>query len=144
MGHEFIKDNEVYFYRQTVSNSTVALQSSVFDMTGFEGAIALSGRGTTAAESSGGLSALTGTASASGGLSQTTGIVNLTKTGIYMEQYRPGKQFLQFSFLVTGTGQVDVQEITVIRYGARAVPTTQPASTTGTIYYTPGSGTATG
>ena len=138
---EFAKTHELTCYRQSTSNSTGTLQTTVFDMTGFEGIVLLSGRATTDADSSSKLFFQTGTASDS--LSDTTGQQAISKTGIYLECVRPVKRYLQGNFKTTASG-ADVQQIWAIRYGPRVLPTTQPASTTGLIVYSPGSGTATG
>ena len=142
MGHELSKDVEITHY-PLVATTTGRQGSSVFDMTGWEGILAIAGRATTEANTSGGLTFQSGTSS--GSLSDTTGIQNLAQGTIYMELYRPDKRFVQASFLTTVTTTANSGvAMTVLRYGARALPTTQPAGTTGKIIYTPGSGTATG
>lgn len=144
MGRPFAQDFEVTYY-PLVTTTTGAQNTTVFDMNGFEGVILIGGRGTTEANTSGGLSFSVGSASASGGLSQTTGIQVLNKTSIYLDLYRPDARFVQGNFLtsVTTTG-ANGPGMVAIRYGPRALPTTQPASTTGKILYSPVTGTATG
>ncbi len=132
---------EYYNYKQATSNSTGTLQTTVFDMTGFESLVLLSGRATTDADTSSRLFFQTG--SASDALSDTTGMVNILKTGLYFEHFRPRKRFVQGNFKTTASG-ADIQQIWAIKFGARNQPTTQPASTTGLIVYSPGSGTASG
>ena len=80
---------------------------------------------------------------ASGALSDTTGDVpGLTKT-LYMEVDRPIQRFGRFVFKgATTTGAF--RSLITEAYGARVQPTTQPASTTGGYFQSPGTGTATG
>ena len=137
----FAENNEITFYRQATSNTTGTLQTTEPDMSHWEGLCLLSGRQTTDADTSSKLFVQTGTAS--GALSDTTGMVNLTKTGLYLDTVRPVKQFVQGNFKTTASGP-DEQQLIAIRYGARSLPVTQPASTTGLIVYSPGSGTASG
>ena len=132
---------EFYCYRQATSNSTGTLQTTVFDMAGFHALMLLSGRATTDADTSSRLFFQTGTSS--GALSDVTGMQNITKTGLYLEINRPLKRFIQGNFKTTASG-ADEQQIWAIRYGANQVPVTQPASTTGKVLYSPGSGTASG
>ena len=132
---------EMTCYRQATTNSTGTLQTTVFDMTGYEGLLLLSGRATTDADTSSKLFIQDGTASDA--MSDTTGMQNITKTGLYLDVVRPVKRFVQGNFKTTASG-ADVQQIWALRYGARTQPTTQPASTTGKVLYSPGSGTASG
>ena len=143
MANEFSKDHTINTYPMAVSTTTLQ-NSTVFDMTGYEGIIAIGGGGTTEANTSGGLSWSVG--SASGSLSQTTGIQNLSLKTIYLDHFRPAYQFVRANWLtsVTTTGAAISPLVTVIRYGARTKPVTQDASTTGKVVYTPGTGTATG
>ena len=140
MGRPLSQDMETYGYFQASSGSTAVLQTTVFDMTGFEGLMLIGYRNATLAETSGGLFVQTGTAS--GTLSDTTGIQNLAQTCIYLDNHRPDKRFVQGNFRATASGEQ--RTLIALRYGARSLPTTQPASTTGKVLYTPGSGTATG
>lgn len=128
-------------YKQSVTNSTGTLQTSVFDMTNWESITLLSGRATTDADTSSKLFFQTGTASNS--LSDVTGQVAISKTGLYLEMVRPKKQFVQGNFKTTASG-ADIQQVWAILSGARELPSTQPASTTGLVVYSPGSGTASG
>ena len=130
-----------YGYKQATTNSTGTLQSTVYDMTGWEGIVALAGRQTTDADTSSKLFFQTGTAS--GALSDVTGQQRIALTNIFLEMYRPQKQFVQVNFKTTASG-ADTQDLKVLLYGKKNIPTTQPASTTGKILYSPGSGTASG
>ena len=130
-----------YGYKQATTNSTATLQSTVFDMTGFESIVLLSGRQTTDADTSSKLFFQTGTASDS--LSDVTGQQRIALTNIFLEMVRPQKRFVQGNFKTTASG-IDTQFLEVLLVGAKNLPATQPASTTGTILYSPGSGTATG
>ena len=139
--HPLSQDAEIYVYRQATSNSTGTLQTTIYDMNGFEGIMMISGRATTDADTSSKLFWQVGTAS--GSLSDTTGMVNITKTGLYFDLVRPIARYVQGNFKTTVSG-ADEQQIVVLRYGARSVPVTQPASTTGLVVYGPGTGTASG
>lgn len=139
----FTQNAEITVYRQSVTNSTGTLETSSFDMTGWESITMISGRATTDADTSSKLFFKTSTASATGGMSETTGFQSISKTGLYLECVRPVKPFIQGAFKTTVSG-ADVQQIVVIRTGAKNLPATQPASTTGKVIYSPGSGTSTG
>lgn len=128
-----------YGYKQTVTNSTATLQTTVYDMTGFESITLLAGRQTTDADTSSKLFFQTGTASDS--LGDVTGQQSIALTNIYLEMVRPGKRFVQGNFKTTASG-VDTQQLIALLSGAKNLPTTQPASTTGKILYSPTSGNA--
>lgn len=130
-----------YGYKQTVTNSTGTLQTTVYDMTGFESITLLSGRQTTDADTSSKLFFQTGTASDS--LSDVTGQQSIALTNIFLEMVRPQKRFVQGNFKTTASG-VDTQFLIALLSGKKNLPATQPASTTGKILYSPGSGTASG
>jgi hypothetical protein len=83
------------------------------------------------------------TGSASDSLSDTTGNVMGTKTALYLDVYRPIKRFNRF-VLEPGSATIAAETLVTLAYGARKLPTTQPASTTGLAVYSPGSGTASG
>ena len=128
-----------YGYKQATTNSTGTLQTTVYDMTGWETIVLLAGRQTTDADTSSKLFFQTGTASDS--LSGGTGQQRIALTNIYLEMFRPLKRFVQGNFKTTASG-VDTQDLKVLLAGAKNLPATQPASTTGLILYSPGSGTA--
>ena len=137
------QNTEITLYKHAASNTTTVLQTTVFDMTGFEGIMLLAaGHTATYADTTSKLSFTVGTASDS--LSQTTGMVNIGKSALYMECIRPVGRFLQGNYLVTASGVDVINTLWAIRYGAKNAPTTQPASTTGKIMYSPGTGTASG
>ena len=139
MAYPLMQQVRFYGYKQTVTNSTGTLQSTVFDMTGFESIVLLSGRQTTDADTSSKLFFQTGTASDA--LSDVTGQQRIALTNIFLEMHRPLKRFVQGNFKTTVSG-VDTQDLKVLLWGARNLAATQPASTTGLILYSPGSGTA--
>ena len=80
---------------------------------------------------------------ASGSLSDATGDVLGAKTTLYLNVDHPPKRFGRFVFR-NGTATGAFRTLVTQVYEARKVPTTHPASTTGTAIYTPGTGTATG
>lgn len=135
------QQGQLFCYRQSTTNSTGTLQTTVYDMTGWESITLLSGRATTDADTSSKLFFQTGTASDS--LSDVTGQQAISKTGLYLEMVRPLKRFVQGNFKTTASG-ADVQQIWAILSGGKNLPSTQPASTTGKVLYSPGSGTASG
>ena len=141
----FTQNNRIH--TQTLSVTTTAVQSSpVFDMTGFESAIAVAGQSATDAQSSGGLKWSVGSASDS--LSQTTGIVTpQNASGMALELFRPRARFARADFLttVTSTGALVNPFLTVILAGNKNQPTTNStANLESKILYSPGTGTATG
>lgn len=79
---------------------------------------------------------------ASNSLSDATGDT-LGKTNLYLDVYRPTYRFGRFVFL-NGSATVAFRSLQTIVYGARVLPTTHPASSTGLAVYSPGTGTATG
>src|SRR3990167_7012643 len=113
-------------YKQATTNSTGTLQTTVYDMTGWETIVLLAGRQTTDADTSSKLFFQTGTASDS--LSDVTGQQRIALTNIYLEMFRPLKRFVQGNFKTTASG-VDTQDLKVLLAGAKNLPATQPAST---------------
>lgn len=137
------QQTEITLYSHAASNTTTVLQTTVFDMTGYEGIMLLAaGPTATLAAATNGLYFTVGTASDS--LSQTTGIVAPSKSALYMECIRPIGRFIQGNFLVSASGIDVINTLWAIRYGAKNQPTTQPASTTGEVVYSPVTGTASG
>lgn len=117
-------------------------KTRVIDMAGFESVMFLAVASATNASNR--LAFRSGTASASGGLSDATGDVEHVTTGaMYLDVFRPTKRYVQGRYSASGATSPHVG-IIGIAYGARSVPTTQPAETTGTRLYSPGSGTASG
>ena len=137
MAIEISQGMQIYGYGTTGTSG--AINSDVFDMTGFE-AITILGF-TAATNASAWLKLQMGTAS--GSLSDATGDVPATKKTLYLEVNRPTQQFMKATFKgATTTGAY--RTMMVLLHGARNRPVTQPASTTGLRVYSPGTGTATG
>lgn len=80
---------------------------------------------------------------ASGSLSDTTGNVLGTKATMYLDVQRPPHRFGRF-VVEAGSATIAFETLVTQVYGARSMPTTQPASTTGESVYSPGTGTASG
>lgn len=122
------------------SGITGNVKTAVFNLDGFESACAIAIA--SASNSSNHLAMRMGTASASAGLSDATGHVAHTTSGaLVLDVFRPVKQFVQFRYSASGATGAAVA-IAAFAYGARSVPTTQPAETVVTRLYSPGSGTA--
>lgn len=128
----------------TASGATTPLETTVLDMNGFESVIFL---GLSSVTNTGNqLAVLNGTASTTGAgnFSEVFSPVGASAvtSGIYADVYRPTKRFIQGNWEASGAS-APARALVAIRYGARSVPTTQPAGTTGVRMYSPGSGTAT-
>ena len=131
---------------QTVgtTGTSAALVTDIIDMAsngGFESVLFIGYQAASGSASNTGLKVQVGTAS--GSLSDTTGDIPGTKTTLYADVYRPVARFVRAS-LGAGSATVAYRTLTAMPYGARSLPTTHPASTTGFAVYTPGTGTATG
>lgn len=143
LSHDMARQVRINAY--SASGTTSPQESSVLDMQGFEGilAIGISTVSSTAQQ----LTFQTGTASTTGAgnFSEVVGDSSHVSTGgQFLEMYRPIKRFAQARMTASGASAPS-RGLVVIRYGARSVPTTQDASgATGEFLYSPGSGTATG
>ena len=127
------------FYSDGTTGTSADLNGEIIDLADFEGILAIAHLSATNASVH--LKIQTGTAS--GAMSDTTGEVPGTLTTLYLDQYRPGKRYAR-AVLKGATTTGSFRSLVTIPYGARSLPTTNDASTTGLITYTPGSGTATG
>ncbi len=124
------------------SGITGNVKTPVFDMNGFESIMFVAVASAT--NSSNILAFRMSTASASGGMSDATGKVQHTSTGaLVLDVRKPTKRYVQGRYSASGATSPAVGLIGLM-YGARSLPTTQPAETTVTRLYSPGSGTATG
>jgi hypothetical protein len=124
------------------SGVTGNVKTPVFDTYGFESIMFMAVASAT--NSSNRLAFRMSTASASGGMSDATGQVSHTSTGVLvLDVHRPTKRYVQGRYSASGATSPAVGLIGVM-YGARSQPTTQPAETTVTRLYSPGSGTASG
>lgn len=129
-----------FTYNATGTTGTSAdLNGQILDMNGFEGLLAIAHLSATNA--SVWLKIQTGTATDA--MSDTTGEVAGTVDTLYLDHYRPNKRFVR-AVIKGATTTGSYRTLTQIQYGARYLPTTNDASATGLIVYTPGSGTATG
>lgn len=124
------------------TGTSAALSGDIIDMAsngGFESVLFIAHQSASQADAQ--LICQTGTASDA--LSDTTGNVLGTKATLYLDVYRPNKRFVR-GILEAGSATIAFESLVTIPYGARSLPTTQPASTTGQSVYSPGSGTASG
>lgn len=127
----------------TAVSATTPLETSVLDMLNFESVLFVAQSSVTSTAQS--LRMLNGTASTTGAgnFSEVIGDTSHTTTGgSYLDVFRPTKRFVQGQF--TASGAAGPRSLVAIRYGARSQPTTQDAVVTGTLLYSPASGTATG
>ena len=83
-----------------------------------------------------------GTASASAGLETATGDVTHTLANLYLDVHKPRFRYVQGLFTAASASSPH-RAIGAIRYGARSVPTTQPAAMTGAQLYSPSTGGST-
>ena len=131
-----------YITGVAASGGTANVKTPVFDMKGFESIMFMAVASAT--NSSNRLAFRMSTASSSGGMSDATGQVAHTTTGVLvLDVQRPIKRYVQGRYAASGATSPAVGVIGVA-YGARAMPTTQPAETLVTRLYSPGSGTASG
>lgn len=124
------------------TGTSAALNSDIIDMAsngGFENVMFIAHQSASQADAQ--LIAQVGTASDS--LSDATGNVLGTKSTLYLDMKRPIHRFVR-GVLEAGSATIAYETLTAIAYGARKLPTTQPASTTGLAVASPGSGTASG
>lgn len=133
---------QAYITGVASSGITGNVKTPVFDMAGFESIAFMAVASAT--NSSNRLAFRMSTASASGGMTDATGQVSHTATGVLvLDVYRPTKRYIQGRYSASGATSPAVGLIG-IAYGARSLPTTQPAETVVTRLYSPGSGTASG
>lgn len=121
-----------------------ALNGNIVDMAsngGFESVLFIGHQAASGSASNLGLKMQVG--SASGSLSDATGDVPGTLTTLYLDVHKPAHRFVR-GVMAAGSATVSYRTLTTIPYGARTLPTSHPASTTGARMYSPGSGTATG
>ena len=133
---------QAYITGVAASGAAGNVKTPVIDMAGFESIAFMAVASAT--NSSNRLAFRMSTASASGGMSDATGQVSHTTTGVLvLDVYRPTKRYVQGRYSASGATSPAVGLIG-IAYGARSLPTTQPAETAVTRLYSPGSGTASG
>lgn len=127
------------------SGTTGVLESTVFDLNGFESILAVGIATVTSTAQQ--LTFQMGTASTTGvgDFSEVVGDTSHTSTGgAGLEVYRPVKRFAQARFTASGAS-APARGLMVMRFGARTQPTTQDVSgIVFTYLYSPVSGTATG
>lgn len=125
------------------SGTTSPLNSTVIDMDGFEGLLALAAATVTSTAQH--LKVQVGTAS--GSLSDTTGRVEHNIVGtLAMDVFRPVARYVKVSFTASG-GSAPARSLAVIRYGPRSAPvsfSSADVSTGSLTLGSPGTGTATG
>lgn len=132
------------FHVVGTTGTSAALTTPIIDLAadgGFESILFIGHQSASGSASNAGLKVQVGTATAS--LTDTTGDVLGNKTTLYLDVFRPVARYVRGS-LGAGTATVAYRTLTAIPYGARKLPTTHPASTTGVAVYSPGTGTATG
>ena len=132
------------FYGNGTTGTSAALSGDIIDMAsngGFENVLLIGHQSASGSASHRGLNLEVGTASNS--LSEATGDVPGNKTTLYLDARKVPYRFVRGVF-EAGTATVAYRSLVTIPYGARSMPTTHPASSTGIRVYSPGSGTATG
>lgn len=130
------------------TGTSAALNGDIIDMAsggGFESVafIGYQSASATVAASTTGPRLVVQVGTASGSLSDATGQVVGNKTALYYDLDRPKYRFVRGIFR-SGSATCAYRSLVTIAYGARSQPTTQPASTTGGVFYSQGTGTATG
>lgn len=138
--HELSRDVRITGNRSTATNATGRLNGDIVDMDGFEGVLFIADYAATNAGADSYLAVQTGTATDA--MSDTTGEQRLAVNTVFVDHIRAGKRFARGVLISTASGET--KALLTIQYGARALPTTNPAGTTGIRVYSPGSGTATG
>ena len=124
------------------TGTSAALNGDIIDMAsngGFESILFIGHQSVSQADAA--LVMQQGTAS--GSLSDATGDVPGLLTTLYLDAYRPTQRFVRGVFR-PGSATCAFRSLITIPYGARSLPTTHPASSTGLRVYSPGTGTATG
>ena len=126
------------------SGTTVALGTTVLDMDGFESVLFIAHSSVTSTGND--IRVLNGTASTTGAgnfseVFLPAGSSGITTGAQFVDVYRPAKRYVQALFETTASGTQ--KGLVAIRYGARALPTTQDVVTRGTQAYSPASGTST-
>jgi len=134
------KDAVLTLNMATATNATGRLSGDIVDMKDFESVTFLASYPTTNAGTESYLAHQVG--SATDAMGDATGEVRLSKAGLYLEVHRPVKRYVRGVFISTASGKS--KQLWTIQHGARVKPQEQPASTTGTILYSPSTGDATG
>jgi hypothetical protein len=126
------------------TGTSAALSGDIIDLAsngGFHNVLLIGYQSASGSASHRGLNLEVGTAS--GSLSEATGDVPGTKTTLYLDAQNVPYRYVRGVF-EAGTATVAYRSLVTIPYGARSLPTSHPASSTGVRTYSPGSGTATG
>lgn len=121
------------------ATGTTAASSPIFDLTGYNGAVAIQ-TGVAVTATNGGLVAYGGSATAS--LSQLAGTMTTAHTSLLMlEVVRPNLRYIRFNTTLGTSGQLG--PLLVFGVGPRALPTTNSTLLTYKLVNAPVSGTAT-
>ena len=118
------------------TGTSAALNGDIIDMAsngGFESVLFVGNQAASQADSL--LAVQTGTASDA--LSDATGDVAGVLTTLYLDVQRPPKRFVRGVFRA-GSATIAYRTLVTVPYGARSLPTTHPASSTGIRLYSPG------
>lgn len=125
------------------TGTSAALNGDIIDMSKYESVLFMGHRSATEADDASCAKLVVQAGTATGSLSDTTGDVAFSKSLVYIDYQRGARQFVR-GVIRPGSATVAHTELITMAYGARSLPTTQPASTTGLRLYSPGTGTATG
>ena len=141
MGFELSRNTRITFNAASASNATGRIDGDIVDMDGWESVMFLAFATATNAGTDSVLGMRTGTAT--NAMSDATGVQRFSRTGLYLDVKRPGKQFVQGQMRCTVSG--DNRGLITIQYNPKTAtgsPTSaQPTSTTGLRTYTPDTGT---